>query len=435
MTNFERYLELTSGLDAPTKMLKAGWLTCISAALERRVFFGDAQRPLHANQYMLLVGPAGVGKGLVLSEVKRLLSKHYLYPPEEMKKPAQERKPYIDPTTHLPRQQFYCLPDATGFEQIAVEMAGIKTTYMIENDAVVTACPAYFCLEELASLLRPKKSEDVARFLLNMYDNKPYSYKTLSRGNTFIEHGCLNLIAGTTPDFFEDAEQHKLIGEGLISRFTLVYCENTDRKQHFHIPDLTPDQLLHQAHLQKWLAFLGNIYGKVTYADNNTYQYLEEWWDREVVRLSMLQDDRLEKAFARRKVQMIKLAMAFHFSESAEMRMDVSSFDQAIEFAHSLEEGTINLLRATGDNKTYTLQRRLLNRLRLRSPQQLGELTLSLAPHLDFAGITSILEMCKQAKEIIVDGDFVYATDPLTLQPIINDPNFQPKNEVFMPKK
>jgi len=435
MTNFERYLELTSGLDAPTVMLKAGWLSCVSSALERRVFFGDVNRPLHANQYTLLVGPAGVGKGLVLSEVKRLLSKHYLYSPEEMKKPAKDRKPYIDPETHLPRHQFYCLPDATTFEQVVVEMASIKTAYQVENDQIVTACPAYFCLEELASLLRPKKSEDVARWLLSMYDNKPYSYKTISRGNCLIEQGCLNLIAGTTPDFFEDAEKHKMMGEGLMSRFLMVCCESTDRKQHFHIPDLTKEQLEHQTHLQKWLAFLGHIYGKVSYVDPGTFSYLEAWWEKEVVRLRMLQDDRLEKAFARRKVQVIKLAMAMHFSESTDMALDVSCFDEAIRFAHSLEDDAVNLLRSTGDNKTYSLQRRLLNRLRMRSPQQMGELTMLLAPHLDFASITSVFEMCKQAGEILVEGDLIFAVDPITRQRVINDPAYQPKDEVLMPPK
>jgi len=134
-------------------------------------------------------------------------------------------------------------------------------------------------------------------------------------------------------------------------------------------------------------------------------------------------------------VQVIKLAMAMHFSESTDMALDVSCFDEAIRFAHSLEDDAVNLLRSTGDNKTYSLQRRLLNRLRMRSPQQMGELTMLLAPHLDFASITSVFEMCKQAGEILVEGDLIFAVDPITRQRVINDPAYQPKDEVLMPPK
>jgi len=436
MTNFQRFMAMTSGLDAPTQYLKMAWLFCVSAALERRVIFGDSQRPLFANQYMMLIGPAGLGKGLALSEIARLLGRFPLYTPEERSKPPHERKPVIDPETHLPRKQFHSLPDATTYEQLVWELAETLTVYVDDNGTSYTCNAAYSCLEELSSLLRPKKAEDVARFLLNMYDGKPYKYSTRTAGKAHIETGCLNFVAGTTPDFLEDAEQNKLIGEGLLSRFLLVYAPESDRPARFHIPKLTNEQLAYQDHLQRWLSFLGTIYGQVEHADEDTFKFLETWWTSEALRIRRFQDERLEKAFARRKVHVIKLAMALHFSESADMRLNRANFESAISLAHELERHAIELLRCTGNNKTYGLQRKLINSLRVKSPQMISEIMLMLSPHLDLTGIMSIIDLATKGSEIAAEGDWVFAVDPETKERIVNNDAYQsPTNTMILPSR
>jgi len=434
MTNYQRFMVMTGGLDAPTQYLKMAWLFCVSAALERRVIFGDNQRPLFANQYMMFIGPAGLGKGLALSEIARLLNRFPLYAPEERKKPAHERKPVIDPETHLPRKQFHSLPDATTYEQLVWELAETYTVYADETGKNFTCNAAYACLEELSSLLRPKKSEDVARFLLNMYDGKPYKYSTRTAGKAHIETGCLNFVAGTTPDFLEDAEENKLIGEGLLSRFLLIYAPESDRPVRFHIPKLTPEQLAHQDHLQRWLSFLGTVYGSVDHADEDTFRFLETWWTDEALRLRRFNDERLEKAFARRKVHVIKLAMALHFSEATDMRIQRSTFEAAISLAHELERHAVDLLKSTGRNKTYGLQRKLISALRAKSPQMISEIMLMLSPHLNLEGIMSIIDLATKGNEIVAEGDWVFAVEPGTRDRIVNNDEYQsPTNTLILP--
>ena len=435
MTNLERYFHLTETLDCPTSFLKAAWLFSVTAALERRVYFGDPHRPLHANQYIVLVGPAGLGKGLALSESKRLLNCYNLYPPDEMEKPREQRKPLLDPVTHFPRKQFNCLPDATTFESVVRDLADSHTSYKAEDGSIVTASCAYFLLEELASLLRPKKSEDVARFLLNMYDNKPYKYKTATAGGAHIEQGCLNLIAGTTPDFFKTAEEAALLGEGLLSRFLLVAEAGRDRESVFFFKNLTKEQLAHQLHLQNWLSFLGHIYGQVTCTDE-AVEFLETFWKGEVLRLSLMDDERLQKAFSRRKVHIIKMAIAFHFSEYSTLVLTKRDFEQSITYVHELERSATELLLSTGNNKTYGVQKRLVDRLRLRSPQTIGEVMIFLAPHLDMTAIASVLDLIEKSGHVVTEGDYLFAVDPETKTRIVNDETYKMKNqEVLMPRK
>ena len=127
--------------------------------------------------------------------------------------------------------------------------------------------------------------------------------------------------------------------------------------------------------------------------------------------------------------------MAYHFSESATMQISRNSFDQAIAFARQVEEGLIQLLRSTGNNTQYTLQRRLIERLRLCSPVPLREVIFFLAPNLDIAGINSVVELSKQSNEILVEGDYVYALDDKR-QKICNNPEFLAEtNKMLMPPK
>jgi len=431
MTNFNKFRELTSGLDAPSLFLDAAWLFAVSAALERRVYSGSIHRRLHANNFFMLIGPAGVGKGLALREAKRLLNAYSLYTPDELKKPAAERRPLIDPVTHAEKKLFYALPDATTFESVVREIAEAKKQYAVAEGKLETTCAAYFCLEELSSLLRPRKSEEVARFLLNMYDGEPYTYRTATSGSAYIESGCLNVMAGTTPDFLKTAEESGIIGEGLLSRFVVISVTRSDREPRFFLPELTTEQIAIQAHLQKWLAFLGTIYGKVE-LEPGVADDLEAWWKGEVKRLAAYGDEKIEKAFARRKVQVIKLAKAFHFSESAKMLVPFRPFRQAIDYLTSLEPDVVKLIHNTGRNAGYSVQVRFISWLKLQSPQALGEVVQRLAPELDYQGIYNLLQLCAQSNEVLQEGDLVFALDE-NKQKITNNTDYRP--QVMMPTR
>ncbi len=406
MNRLERFNELTSTLDAPSIFLEATWLFTTAAALERRVYLGDASRPVHPNIYVLLVGPAGVGKGVAMREARRLLSDFPLFHPDELAKPADQRTPLRDPETNKIREMFHCLPDATTFEQLVFEIADGRKIVLIENGEKVTTCAGYFLLEELSSLIKPKKAEDVARFLLNMFDGEPYKYATRTASTAIIENGCLNLIAGTTPDYLRVAEESNLIGEGLMSRMLLVYAEKSDREAQFFFADLSKEQKDHQAYLRRWLNYLGQIHGRINIDRTDTIRWLESWWRAERERLMDFNDARIEGALQRRKIMTMKLAIAFHFStcdpKGDIFRITRESFEQSIAFQTRLEPAAIKLLQGVGRNKSYNTQQQFLKWMERNSPVSATAAYDRLAPHLNSAEVSSLLAVLMSNNVIVL---------------------------------
>lgn len=398
MTNYDHFVNMTRGLPAPQIYLDVAWYFSVSAALERRVWFGDSARPLRANQFVLFVGPPGIGKGLALRESNRLLSKYPMLDPKG--------QIVIDPTTHKERPRFYQMPDATSFEQLCHEVAASRAIFKI-GDHEETHCSTYFLLEELSSLFRLKKSEDIARLLLNMYDNQPFKYKVIrTGGSAIIDKGCMNFIAGTTLGFMKEAENTGMIGEGLASRFLIVHAFE-QRHVRFGLPEMTDDQRASEKHLQKWLFALSRVHGQALVLPE-TEKWLQDWWIAEDKHLKDFEDEKLLNFFSRRQVQVTKLAMARHFSESLDMTLTTDDFIWASQFVRSLEPNVVEIARRSGRNAEYSVQENFIRWINRHPGQDHAAVVARLAPDLDMAAIVHTLTLLQQARAIKLVDDKYY---------------------------
>lgn len=389
MTNYQHFQCLTDGVNSPVNFLEAAWYFAVTTALERRVWFGDEQRALRTNQFILLVGPPAIGKGLALREAKRLLSRYPLT--------DDRNQPIIDPLTHKERPRFYQLPDASSYEQLCHEVAESKLTSSIKVDGIKigeeTHCSTYFCLEELSSLLRLKKSEDIARLLLNMYDGEPYKYKVLrTGGSAFLDNGCMNFLAGTTPDFLRNAEEQQMIGEGLASRFMMVVAHKP-RYIRFGLPPMTDAQRKSQEHLQKWLYSLSFVRGEAK-TTPDVDAWLQDWWAKEAEHLLQnYEDEKLANYFSRRQVQVIKLAIARHFGEHRTMTLTIDDFEFASNFVRALEMPIVNIAKVAGRNSLYSIQERFYRWLCKHPGQTINEIMEKLSPDLETVQIAETLKL------------------------------------------
>jgi hypothetical protein len=63
-------------IKSPVEFIDTGFYAMVGACLQRRVWLGPPEAAIFPNIYVLLVGPPGVGKGLVLKQVNELLKWH-----------------------------------------------------------------------------------------------------------------------------------------------------------------------------------------------------------------------------------------------------------------------------------------------------------------------------------------------------------------------
>lgn len=400
-TNFELWSFVTKDLGAPPVFLQFAFYAGVSIALERRVFYGTLDRPLFVNNYTLLVGPAAVGKGQSLREMRSIL--RLLPRTDAQGNPVVDRKSAGE---FVPL--FHALPDTSTFEQIVADMAMCRVSIKRPDDGTIYEhASGYLALEELSSLLRLNKADDVARLLLNLYDCEEFSYHTKKSGCYKIRNGCFNLLAGTTVDFLAKAEQNGLVGEGLTSRMLIVHADRRPFDK-FEQNSLSPEQLEARQTLAKHFYRLGHLFGQIRYGPG-CLEWLEEWWTEEYKHLSIL-DTRLQNYFSRRKLAMLKLAAAVHFSESFELEIKLPTFQFVAKQLRLLEDPVIQLARRAGRNVSYGVVERFLNRLERVKRMSIAEVIEHLSSDMQMPEITETLVMLQESKQLVRTIDSVIWT-------------------------
>ena len=260
---------------------------------------------LFPNLYIILVGKAGVGKGVAINPAIELLRfwKKKDFSAVSASTPEQERA-ILEKVEQLNLEAaeagtmqmrsggekidpklFAYAPDATTYEKLVEDMgaAGRRINFPYVNGDglskmdVYYHCSLYFGLPELGSLLR-KRTDDTVNFLLGLYDCPlDYEYKTKTKQCDRVRRGCLNLLAGTTPEFMETIFNQNLIDQGFSSRTHFIYASK-NRKNVFSPEPLTSEQRQCRLDLLDHIKKLAGLYGEV-YIDEETKEFLKDWWN------------------------------------------------------------------------------------------------------------------------------------------------------------
>ena len=358
MSNKERWDSLTDGLCSPQNMIDWSFRFVIAASLQRRVWVGPEHKQLFPNMYGVLFGLPGIGKSLCLDEVSGLLKtlKKKDVRPDTSKQSVAEQlviKQTEDINVSLAESNmvkakkdvekaepalFPYAPDATTYEALVEFMAGafrrINYTKQLPDGtsrlAIYGHCSGYFCLDELGSLFR-KKSDAVVNYLLGLYAcPNEYEYKTKTSGEDRVLRGCLNFLAGTTPDFMEEIANDKLIGKGFTARCYFI-CANKNRKNVSKIPELTKEQIQYRIELLEHIKKLAVLYGEVK-IDKETDEFVQKWWDdcENHKENRPNKSSKLDGYYARKLIHMYKVAMMNHFMESTELYISLDEIKRAI---------------------------------------------------------------------------------------------------------
>lgn len=359
LSNFDKWQSFMSGFISPQVYVDFGFYYLISASLQRRVWYGPDHSPLYPNQYIVFVGEPGIGKGLVLKQVANILRHHKLKKRErtdvegvnreviEMlaaadltdaeKDEQRGSKEKLDEPLLIP-----VAADATTYEALVAAMCRALRRkdfpYFDEKlqrklTGVYTHSSLAFCLEELSSLLR-RHADDVVQFLHVGFDCGDYKKDTKTQGTDKIQRMCVNLLAGTTPSFMQRTFSDGLLNEGMSSRSLFLFAPK-NRSNKLIIPDLSPEQLVHQQDIIKHVEKLSQLYGRVT-TTPETESFLQVWWD-EQQRTKVNTNEKLKHYYARKNIHMRKLAMAIHFGESTSMELTLEDHIKAIKALEGIE--------------------------------------------------------------------------------------------------
>lgn len=392
LTNREKWHEFTDPLPSPENYIHWAWRFLVCASLQRRVWLPPTHHPCFPNIYCILVGKPGLGKGLVITKVLDLLKFWKLEDARKILngdltqeqrnvilacietnlKEANEsehgfKNKKIIPPKHL---LIPMAPDATTYEALIKSVAESFRRIPYDkydsngqkeaNPGVYGHSSLAFGLPELASLLR-KRTDDTVNYMLGLYDcPDDYEYDTKTQGKDRVRRGCLNLFAGTTPNFMQQVFNEKLIDQGFGSRTFFIYAERDRRVQYF-IPELTPEQAGYRTDLLEHIFKLSQLYGECKLEDG-VKEYLEEWW-KETGSKYQNKSPKLEGYYGRKKVHVMKIAMAEHFSESTEMTIPLARFKDAIDVCDEEESRMQFAIVLEGANPIAPICREIIKQL------------------------------------------------------------------------
>lgn len=382
-SNYEKWRTLTRRITSPDSWVDFGFFYLISACLQRRVWLygeGDDGSELFPNMYVCFVGPPGLGKGLILGTVARLLKFH-----------KYEKGSLIKTNTGTEQPPLFPLgADSVTFEELLSDVADSirRIPRPATKDNYIHTSYA-FVLEELDSLFK-RKTLDVVNFLKNAYDCKSFDYRTKHQGKNLLRNLCVSFLAGTQPDFLFDARKTGIFGQGFASR-TLFLFEDRERHSAFHITELSPEQKTCEKELLDWIKRLAGLYGEVTY-DQETYSFLESWHRDILTPAKIKAPPRLAEYMARKKVTMLKLAMAIHFSESLSLKMTVAPFMQAIKILEAIEPNLEKGLGLTGRNELHGFTKRIHEFVLSRGVVPMKDIVLAFAIDMNVDEIKKTLE-------------------------------------------
>jgi hypothetical protein len=204
----EGFLAYTSGLPTPLIIRRWAAISAIGAALERKVWINSLNTELYPNLYVMIVAPPGIGKGLVISELKRLFAtfKH-----GEM---------FLAPTNVSRASLIDCLSESVR----------VHTSHV---NAMATFNSMYVLSAEFGSLI-PSYENDFMMALTDIYDGNLYEERKRSaKTNIKIERPQLNLLGATTPSFLTSFLPAGAWEQGFISRTVLVYSNEINRPDLF----------------------------------------------------------------------------------------------------------------------------------------------------------------------------------------------------------
>lgn len=395
MANYTKWQLINVNSPAPNSFIDFGFYYLIAAALQRRVWLGSESRPLFPNIYVMLVGRAGIGKGIVIKPVSKILKYHKksLLKHQESLKEKTELELAIeklegatfDSGVKAPSKKreaddmlIPIAPDATTYEALCASLAGafraINFTRPDGKKGVYGHSSLAFTSEEAGALFR-KKTEDVVNLLLQAYDCGDYTKETKTQGCDYIKKCCLNFLAGTTPDFMQQIFNDDLINQGFSSRTFFIFAIN-NRKYVWQTGEETEEQKQAERDLIAHVLNLTKLYGQMSF-DAEANEYLRNWWEQEQVENLMTWrknvSNKLDAYYARKDIHFKKMCIIIHLSEISIDPNNLAATDMVIKMPTVIRVKTI--LEEAEASMHYALQ--------LSSNNPLAPVTRKVIKHLE----------------------------------------------------
>ncbi len=311
LTNFiDGFQAYIADKGTPALYQKWSGIFLVGAALERKVWLRTAKGKLYPNQYIILCGPAGVGKSLCTNSVYDLL--------DELRTP--ETPFYIAPTSVTKASLIDALADA--------ERRIVRPT---ESPPVVSFNSLTIIPNEFGVFL-PSWEGDFMATLTDLWDCGRYAEtRRTSKININLPNTQLNMFSATTPSHLNSLLPEGAWEQGFMSRTLICYSGETIHTDMFYLDGM---DLTQRGKLVADLRDIYKMYGEFTVEDD--YKEALNVWARQGGP-PIPDHPKLTSYRIRRPQHLLKLSMVSSVSASADKIIRLENFAEALDWLVELE--------------------------------------------------------------------------------------------------
>lgn len=278
--------------------------------MERKIWVWTKGSTLYPNMYVVLVGPPGVGKSAILSQVERVLR--------------------TVPDLHVAPS--------------SVSAASLVDSLVIANRKIIRPNdnPSFVQFHYLATVASelgvflPVYDPLFMNSLTKFYDGEPYEERRRSASvkHVKMDNVQLSIIGGTTPSYLNSFLPDGAWDQGFTSRTVFVYSGESVFTEIFG--EESKFQGLESLYrgLINDLKHIAQLYGKMTWTEDAMRAISE--WNRAGL-IPVPDHNKLTHYNTRRLVHVIKLCMVASISRSSNLIIELEDYESALNWLFEAE--------------------------------------------------------------------------------------------------
>jgi uncharacterized protein DUF3987 len=368
----DSYLDYVSYTENPYSYNLWSGISAISSTLKRRIYVWFHGIQFFPNQYVILVGPPGLGKGAAIK------------PGVSLAKQANTVNYLSDRIT----AEKIIETIAAGFNHPVVTTTGgtISTLVKTEHTATILA-------KELPVFLG--SSDWMLPLLCQLWDENEFEHQTKNKGSVFIKDMCVSLLAGCVPDYIRSLTRDSLapVTGGFTARCMFVFSN----QQAQLIPDGWGKPNGTQTRLEQDLItdlqYISTIEGEMSLTPE-----ARNFWNMKYKDLkanTQFESDALTNFKSRSPSHIIKCAIALSMSESDDLLITKPQLEKAVDLVKEIQDQIDITFRSIGESPVAAAQDRIMTFIEQRGITTREEILKYNYRHITNEQLSVILEVLK----------------------------------------
>lgn len=320
------YIEFCRNTESPLSYHTWSAISTIASTLQRRVFMRWGHDIIRANQYIVLIGPAG-----------------------------QTRKagPIKMSARFLNEASVQISSNKLTLEALIHRMQDKPEQYIEEDTRAMRLHCSMACISDELSVFLGEANVPLLAALTDLYDSPDtWKYETKSKGEEKVAGVCINLFAGSAATWLPHILPREAIGGGFTSR--VIFVVEQHKRQIIADPNLNPpDMELYKA-LVHDLQQIKQMTGEFFFDDQARALYVA-WYNRQEKNIQNnvlpIADPRFASYISRRATHVKKVAIAVSASRGTTRVITSEDFERARKILEAAEAKMPGAFRGMGESR------------------------------------------------------------------------------------